>query len=67
MTVKCNYCGGTGKTVFTKAKCWHCRGTGILEDVNECKYCGGPCKGYACNSCLGTFEVIKEVEYEEAD
>ena len=60
MTIKCNYCGGTGKTIVTKAICYRCRGTGILENVNECKYCGDPCKGHACNNCLNTFEKEKE-------
>jgi len=65
MTMKCNYCNGTGKDIITKSYCYHCRGKGILENMNECKYCGGPCKGYACNSCLGMFEIMKNQDEGE--
>ena len=66
MTTKCNYCGGSGKTIITKAVCYHCRGTGILENVRSCKYCGEPCHGYACKPCLDTFENAKHEKEEIA-
>ena len=72
--IKCNYCKGTGdwrgeygKKMFdfksSLNKCLHCNGTGLEEKkMNECKYCGQPCTGYACNGCLGAFEIQKAQE-----
>ena len=73
---QCFYCDGTGKIHYRdnlkEYTCTACNGTGINylvrykkkhQGTNKCKYCGSPCKGYACNSCLDTFE--KESDNEE--
>lgn len=48
-------------------KCLHCDGTGDDKTVyhNKCKYCLEPCNGYACESCLQTFEAEKEFKEED--
>lgn len=73
---KCFYCEGTGKIQYRYNTeihtCTVCNGSGInfqaryrkrTQGKNSCKYCGRPCKGYACKSCLDTFE--KESDNED--
>lgn len=72
---KCFYCDGKGKIKYLEdgkeCTCSVCNGSGInflarykkrTQGKNKCKYCGQPCSGYACNSCLESFESEKEVE-----
>lgn len=74
----CKYCHGTGdwRGLYGKTKpdyrseenkCLHCDGTGGDKTVyhNTCKYCLQPCSGYACESCLRTFEKEVDVIEEE--
>ena len=71
---KCFFCEGKGRIKYLKDGDYHictvCNGTG--KDIkaiyqkknkpkNKCKYCGRPCNGYACISCLNTFESEKGV------
>ena len=66
---QCFYCDGKGKIQYRNNTevhtCSVCNGTGInhlavykrhVQGNNKCKYCGRPCKGYACDSCLDTFD-----------
>ena len=66
----CFFCEGKGKIRYLKDgelhTCSVCNGTGKdlkaiyqkkHQGKNKCKYCGRPCTGYACNSCLDSFEA----------
>ena len=71
---KCFYCRGKGILTGVKGNeytCSVCHGSGINyvarykklhHGNNECKYCGQPCKGYACESCLDIFEKENDNE-----
>ena len=75
---KCFYCEGTGKIHHRNnpddRSCTVCNGSGInylarykkrTQGKNKCKYCGSLCTGYACKSCLDSFE--KERDNEDTD
>ena len=70
---RCFYCEGKGKIRYLSSgeehTCTVCNGSGVdflvrykkrTQGKNKCKYCGRPCSGYACNSCLDSFEKEKE-------
>ncbi|MBO6105638.1 MAG: hypothetical protein J6O99_07050 [Methanobrevibacter sp.] len=72
---KCFYCDGKGTIQYRNNlenhTCTVCGGSGInfrarykkrIQGKNKCKYCGQPCIGYACKSCLESFESEKEIE-----
>ena len=72
---KCFYCDGKGKIKYLNESkactCTVCNGSGInylarykkrVQGKNKCKYCGRPCYGYACDSCLDSFEKESENE-----
>ena len=72
--INCSFCFGKGFYIRpdkSKAKCNVCYGSGrdSLAEYKEkhkgestCKYCGQRCFGYACESCLDTFEKEREDE-----
>ena len=75
---KCFYCDGTGKIQYRNNPesrvCSVCNGSGVsylkrykkrIQGNNKCKYCGRNCTGYACQSCLNTFEKENNTEVEE--
>lgn len=69
ITEKCRICNGTGKYLHTGIevidRCHTCRGSGIVEGNNYCKYCGDVCYGYFCKSCAKDFKEEREMEVEE--
>ena len=75
---KCFFCDGLGRIKYLKDGNYHtcnvCNGSGISylvrykkrnQGKNKCKYCGQNCTGYACQSCLNTFEKENNSEVEE--
>ena len=72
--IKCSACFGRGIHVTLEGKtmpCSVCFGSGrdsVAEykernkGSNSCKYCGRNCYGYACKSCLDTFEKERDNE-----
>ena len=74
---KCFYCEGTGKIQYRDNPevrvCSVCNGSGKNYKAiyqkrftykSKCKYCGRPCSGYACESCLNLFKNDKGSEEE---